>query len=236
MIQLSARRIARIVGVSGLTVWAALLSTPVPSASAAPCPDVEVIFARGSGEPPGVGGVGQAFVDALQAQAGGKSVAIYPVNYAASTNFDDRLAFAGSVVDGIRDAGNHLQSMAASCPNTRMVLGGYSQGAAVAGFVTSASVPTGVPSAAVPQPLPPDVADHVAAVALFGKPSDAWVTQYGAPPIVIGPSYAAKTIQECAPGDTICDGTPGGGPSVAHVLYPVNGMVGDAATFVAARL
>ena len=83
--------------------------------------------------------------------------------------------------------------------------------------------------------MPPGVADHVAAVALFGKPSDAWTGQYGAPPIAIGPAYAAKTIQLCAQGDTICDGTPGGGPSFAHALYPVNGMVGDAATFAASR-
>ena len=35
----------------------------LPSAAANPCPDVEVVFARGTTEPPGVGGVGQAFVD-----------------------------------------------------------------------------------------------------------------------------------------------------------------------------
>jgi cutinase len=235
MIQLSASRFARLIGVAAITVWAALLSVPAPSASADPCPDVEVIFARGSGEPPGVGGVGQAFVDALRADTS-KVVAVYPVNYAASTDFGDPIAFAGSVVDGIRDAGDHVQSTATNCPKTRMILGGYSQGAAVAGFVTSASVPSGVPAASVPQPLPPEVADHVAAVALFGKPSDAWVTQYGAPPIVIGPSYAPKTIQMCAQNDTICDGTPGGGPSFAHALYPVNGMVGEAATFAAGKL
>ena len=209
---------------------------PVPSASAQPCPDVEVIFARGTAEPPGVGGIGQAFVDSVRSQAGGRSVGVYPVNYPASSDFADPLTFAGTVVDGIRDAGAHIESMAANCPKTRMVLGGYSQGAAVAGFVTSAAVPPGVPVELVPAPMPPEVADHVAAVALFGKPSDAWMQQYGAPPIVIGPSYAAKTIELCDPGDTICNGAPGGPPSVAHALYPVNGMVGEAATFAAGRL
>ena len=133
-----------------MTVGAALLSTPIPPASAEPCPDVEVIFARGTGEPPGVGGVGQAFVDALRSDAGNKSVAVYPVNYPAASNFDDPIAFAGTVVDGVRDAGGHVQSTATNCPNTRIVLGGYSQGAAVAGYVTSASVPPGVPAALVP--------------------------------------------------------------------------------------
>jgi cutinase len=236
MTHLNARRIAGLVGAAVLTASAALFGASLPSAAAQPCPDVEVIFARGTGEPPGVGGVGQAFVDALRPQLGGKSVAVYPVNYAASSDFNNRLAFAQTVVDGIRDAAGHLQSTAATCPDTRIVLGGYSQGAAVAGFVTSASVPTGVPSASVPQPLPVEVADHVAAVALFGKPSEAWTSQYNAPAIAIGPAYAAKTIQLCAQGDTICDGTPGGNPTFAHALYPVNGMIGEAAAFVAGRL
>src|ERR1700757_2140125 len=111
----------------------ALLSAPVPSASAQPCPDVEVVFARGTAEAPGVGGVGQAFVDSLSSQVGGRSVGVYGVNYAASSDFAAGIDFARTVVDGIRDAANHVQSMAANCPNTRMVLGGYSQGAVVAG-------------------------------------------------------------------------------------------------------
>jgi hypothetical protein len=237
MTHLNPSRIARLIGVAVMTAFAATLTSgTLPSAAAEPCPDVEVIFARGTGEPPGVGGVGQAFIDALRSQTGSRSVAVYPVNYAASGDFNDTMAFAQTVVDGIRDAGGHVQSTAANCPNTRIVLGGYSQGAAVAGFVTSAAVPPGVPAALVPQPLPLEVANHVAAVALFGTPSEAWTSQYGAPPIVIGPAYAAKTIRLCAEGDTICDGTPGGGPSFAHALYPVNGMVGDAATFAAGRL
>jgi cutinase len=227
-------KVSILVGVAGIA--GCLVGTPMPSASAEPCPDVEVIFARGTGEPPGVGGVGQAFVDALQSTAAGKSVAVYPVNYAASGDFEDRTAFAQTVIDGVRDAGSHVESTAANCPDTRIVLGGYSQGAAVAGFVTSADVPSGVPAAAVPQPLPAEVADHVAAVVLFGKPSDAWTSRYGAPAITVGPAYASKTTQLCAQGDTICDGTPGGNPSFAHALYPVNGMVGDAATFAVGQL
>ncbi len=229
-------KVSKVIGVAVTSVWAALLAVPGPSASAQPCSDVEVIFARGTGEPPGVGGVGQSFIDALRSDADGKSISVYPVNYAASGDFNDTAAFALTIVDGVRDAGAHLQSTAASCPDTQIVLGGYSQGAAVAGFATSAEVPPGVPASFVPQPLPLEVADHVAAVALFGKPSEAWTGQYGAPPITIGPAYAAKTIELCAQGDTICDGTPGGGPSFAHALYPVNGMVGEAATFVAGRL
>ncbi|WP_343599555.1 cutinase family protein [Mycobacterium sp.] len=221
------------------TVWAVLSSAPVPSASAQPCPDVEVVFARGTGEPPGVGGIGQAFVDALSSRVGSKSVGVYPVNYPASGDFGSGIDFARTFVDGIRDAGTHVQSTAASCPNTRIVLGGYSQGAALAGFVTSAAVPKDIPAqyvSYIPAPMPPDVAGHVAAVTLFGRPSNEFLVENGAPPITIGPLYVPKTIDLCAPGDTICDGAPGGAPTIAHVSYPVNGMTEQAADFTVSRL
>src|SRR5215208_6491304 len=68
---------------------AALLSAPInsPVATAAPCPDVEVLFARGTFEPAGVGGTGQAFVDSLSSKVGAKSIEVYPVNYPASLDF-----------------------------------------------------------------------------------------------------------------------------------------------------
>jgi cutinase len=238
VVGVSARQIARFL-VAGLATSCGLLSAPVPSASAQPCPDVEVVFARGTAEPPGVGGVGQAFVGALGSRVGSRSVGVYPVNYLASSDFADRIQFASTVVDGIRDAGAHVESVAANCPNTRMVLGGYSQGAAVAGFVTSAAIPKQVPAPLVPylpQPMPPEVANHVAAVALFGKPSDEWMRDVGAPPIAIGPLYAAKTIELCAPDDTICNGAPAGGAGIAHALYAANGMTRQAADFAASRL
>jgi cutinase len=46
--------------------WA-LLGARVPSAAAQSCPDIEVAFARGTGELPGTGAVGQAFVDSVLA-------------------------------------------------------------------------------------------------------------------------------------------------------------------------
>jgi cutinase len=234
-----ARRL--LVGLSALivTTWAAVLGAAVPSAFAQPCPDVEVVFARGTDEPPGVGGIGQAFVNTLSSQVGSKSVGAYPVNYSASGDFGAGLDFAKTFIDGIRDAGAHLESTAANCPNTRIVLGGYSQGAALAGFVTSDAIPKEIPTAYaafIPRPMPPEVANHVAAVTLFGRPSNQWLQSYGAPPITIGPLYAPKTIDLCAPDDTICNGAPGGGPTLGHAAYAVNGMLGQAADFAASRL
>jgi cutinase len=231
-------RIARFLRIAGIAIltMSALLTVPGPVASADPCPDVEAIFARGTSEPPGVGGVGQAFVDALRTQVGNRSLNVYPVNYPASSDFSAGMQFAATVVEGIRDAADHLQATAASCPNTRIVLGGFSQGATVAGFVTAAVIPEGVPAAFVPEPMPLEVANHVAAVVLFGKPSAQWMHDAGAPPVVIGPLYVPKTIDLCADGDTICNGAPLGGPTVAHAMYPMNGMVNQAAEFAAGKL
>src|SRR4051794_3638079 len=131
-----------IAGFVGATALTSSLMVPggVPSAAADPCPDVEVVFGRGTNQPPGLGEVGQSFVDSLRAQAGGRSVGPYAVNYPAT---DD---FANSVPAGARNASAHVQSVAANCPNTRMVLGGYSQGAAVMDVISDA--------------MPPAVADH----------------------------------------------------------------------------
>lgn len=211
-----------------------LASASAPSAAAEPCPDVEVVFARGSGEAPGVGGIGQPFIDALRSQVGGRSLTVYPVNYPASTDFSSP-DFPVTVIDGIRDASSHIESMAANCPNTKEVLGGYSQGAAVAGYTTTAAVPPGVPASVVPPPMPADVAKHVAAVALFGTPSGQFLQKYNAPPLTIGPLYQPKTLELCAQGDPVC-GNGDDTSFAAHTSYPANGMTNQAANFASSHL
>lgn len=201
------------VAIGSLVFW------PGDTAAAFPgdCPDVEVIFARGTSEWPGVGGIGQSFVDELRWRVDGRSYAVYPVNYPALPDF-------ATTTDGVIDANNHVRGTAAACPNTQMVLGGFSRGAAVIGYLTG---PTG------PAPLPPDVADHVAAVVLLGKPSAELLNSRGVPPIVIGPGYAGKTIDLCAAGDPVCAG---GIDDVAHGSYAANGMTVQAADFAAEHL
>jgi cutinase len=198
-------------------------------AYAAQCADVEVVFARGTFEAPGLGYVGDAFVDSLRAKTG-KSVDVYGVNYPASLDF-------AAAADGIADAGNKLRDLAATCPSSKIVLGGYSQGAAVAAYVTEDALPQGF--AMPPQvtgPLPPAVADHVAAVALFGKPSSGFMQLIysGAPPVTVGPRYTAKAVEECIPADPIC--SPTGGDNGAHGQYVVSGLTDQAADFVVGKL
>src|SRR5947209_19130906 len=92
------------------TASPALLGVSVQVASAQACPDVEVVFARGTGEPPGVGGVGGAFVNAVRSRAGGRSVGEYGVNYPASGAFGNP-GFRGTFNAGVGDERGHIQSM-----------------------------------------------------------------------------------------------------------------------------
>ena len=195
----------------------ALLIAPqlVPHASAS-CPGVEVVFARGTDEPPGVGKVGGAFVSAVREQTR-KSVGAYAVNYPASKDF---LA----ATNGANDASTHLQQMAVNYPNTKLVLGGYSQGAAVVDIVTAAPMS----ALGYRQPLPPQAADHVAAVALFGNPSG----RAGQLMSALSPNFEGKTIDLCNPGDPICSG---GTQWSSHLSY-VPGLTNRAANFVASRV
>ena len=211
----SAHRATRLLGAAAATAWALPIALiDLPTAAADPCADVEIVFARGTTEPPGVGGVGQAFVDSLRSQLGGRSVGVYAVDYPASRDFDS------STPAGANDASSHIQSMAANCPNTRMVLGGYSQGAAVIDISTTA--------------MPPEVADHVAAAALFGGPRSAFADRLSPGPLpTIGSLYAGKTIDLCVPNDPICSN---GVDMGAHVAYVQTGMTNQAAAFAASRL
>jgi cutinase len=191
------------------------LLTASPLATAAPCPDVEIVFARGTTEPPGVGGIGQAFVDSLRSQLGGRSVGVYAVNYPASNDF------ATSTPAGGDDMSAHVQAMAANCPNTKMVLGGYSQGAAVVDLATTS--------------MPAQVSDNVAAAAEFGGARSTFADSLSAGPLPsVGPLYTGKTIEMCVPNDPIC--YQGGWDMRAHGAYVQTGMVNDAAAFAASRI
>ncbi|MFE3541930.1 cutinase family protein [Nocardia sp. NPDC059177] len=236
---MTARTLPRFVS-AALLAAAIPLVTPTQQATAAPCSDIEVVFARGTAEPGGgLGLTGTSFVEALKVKAEGRSVGAYGVDYPASSDFTDRIAFAHTVVRGIDDAQRRVEYLAANCPASRIVLGGYSQGAALAGFATGTSVPDGVPTeyqSYLPASMPPEVAEHVAAVALFGKPSNRFMSDAGAPAVEVGAPYADKTIDLCIPADTICDGSPLGQPNALHTLYSLNGMTLTAAEFAIQRL
>lgn len=202
---------------------AATVAGAVPQAGAAECPDVELVFARGTGEPPGIGRVGQSLADALVPMLGGRSLAVYPVNYPASINFL-------STGSGATDVENHLAAAAVACPATKFVLGGFSQGAAVMSMLAGVP-PLGnlIGNFGSSPPLPPEAADQVAAVAVFGNPA----TRFGTPLSSAG-RFAGQAIDLCSAGDPIC--FPGGRDRSAHNGYEFPPYVTDAAAFVAGRV
>ncbi|MGV0790894.1 cutinase family protein [Mycolicibacterium sp. XJ1819] len=225
--------------VARLIVSTALMVFPLgafPTVTAESCPDVGVVFARGTAERPGPGAAGERFVNSLRTQAAPRTVSVYAVNYPASSDYTAGSAFTKNVVDGVRDEANHVRRVVSACPRTEMVLGGYSQGAAVTALVTSGVAPAGVSSNAIPAPLPADIAEHVVAVVLFGKPSGPRLPKYRVPALDVGPAFAKKSRELCAPGDQVCSGGRGPGPGVAHGQYAVNGLADEGAVFAVSRL
>jgi cutinase len=193
----------------------AFLTAPagVSVAAADGCPDAEVVFARGTGEPVGPGGPGQAFFDSLTSQLPGKTVNLYPVDYPSTNDY------VNSAHAGADDAVAHVQGTAASCPKTKIVLGGYSQGAGVMDMTSHR--------------LSPQVANRVAAVALFGNPQSSYAKSLSDSQIpAIDPGYSPKTIDICLPNDNICAE---GGSIIAHLGY-IPDATNQAATFVAQKL
>ena len=98
---------------AALTAAAAVVMPPTaPAAHAADCNDVEVVFARGTSEDPGIGRVGDAFVDDLRGLLGNRSLGVYAVNYPAGYDF---LAVA---TDGANDGSGHVSGWPTSLAPT----------------------------------------------------------------------------------------------------------------------
>jgi cutinase len=194
-------------------------TTPLPVASAA-CPDAEVVFARGREEPPGVGLIGQSFINSLRKKVPRMTIGSYGVNYPANTEVDV----------GANDMSGHVQSMVASCPNTKLVLGGYSLGAAAADLVVAVNRS----GFGFTNPLPASLDRHVAAVALFGNGTQRVL----GPAANFSPAFAGKTIDLCAPSDPICTRSFQNLQWAAHLQpsYADSGLINQAADFVAGKL
>lgn len=223
---MTARRVITMVGAAAAATCLFQVA-PTPSAQAEICPDAEVIFARGTDDQAPLGPTGQAFVDTLRSRVAPKSVDAYGVDYPASLNFD-------KAIDGIADARARILATAATCPKTKIVLGGFSQGAAVIGFVTANRVPDGVSPDEVPRPMPNGISDHVSAVVLFAKPAARVMRFLRDPTVTVGPLYTRRTLELCVDNDLICDSD--GSSFAAHDTYAQTGMTERGAVFAATKL
>jgi cutinase len=212
---------AAVVAAAALTFAAAVAPSGMPGAAAANCSQVQVVFARGRYESAGTGVLGNAFVNALQSKVS-KNIGVYAVKYGADTDVDV----------GANDMSHHIQDVVNNCPDTRLVLGGYSLGAAVTDVVLAAPIA----AFGFDSPLPPGIDQHVAAVALFGNGSQ-WV----GPITNFNPIYNDRTIELCHGADPVCNPAD---PNTWKENWPQHlasayinaGMANQAADFVAGKL
>ncbi|KAI1004939.1 hypothetical protein K3495_g3280 [Podosphaera aphanis] len=142
------------------------------------CPSMCIIFARGTTEPGNVGLVaGPPFFDAMAKSV--SDLAVQGVDYPASVpGF-----LVGGSPQGIATMADLAKKSLTDCPDTKLVLSGYSQGAQVVHKAADS--------------LPPDMASKVKAVVLFGDP-------------LKGTSFKSidqsKVQTICKPDDDICKG------------------------------
>jgi cutinase len=185
-----------------------------PAAGEGDCTDVQLVFARGTGEPQGLGIVGRPLAQALASELPGQSVSSFAVVYAAATN-------QRSAGPGATDMSRHIASVAAACPETQFVIGGYSQGASVT------DIAMGIRGAGTAgEAIPAALAGRVSAVVVFGNPLGLQRRTIAGSSAVFGP----KAKEFCNNGDPVCGG---GNNFAAHLAYPRNGTVQQGAEFAA---
>jgi cutinase len=184
-------------------------TTTAAPASGAICTDIHVVFARGTLELPGLGIVGGPFVDAVRLNSLGRSVSAYAVNYAASIT---QLS-AGA---GATDMTNHVIQYARECPLSKIILGGYSQGASVT------DIAVGIPTLlGTGRTIPAELGSRITAVAVFGNP----LRLFGQQLPTANLALLLKGQDICNAGDPVC----GGGVNVlAHLTYGFNGATANA--------
>ncbi|KAJ0337975.1 hypothetical protein COL922a_006109 [Colletotrichum nupharicola] len=175
------------------------------TAKAVTCPDVAIVFARGTNEPgkprvvparstetwkqehlhnmPGNVGflTGPPFFDALRTYMNGTStVAVQGVNNypAIAAGF-----FAGGSPNGAAFMTRVAQQTISMCPNTKLTMSGYSQGSQVARLAIAA--------------MPADAQAKISSVVLFGDPLGGKAIQG---------VDSTRLLVVCHTGDNICQG------------------------------
>ncbi|KAK7053528.1 cutinase [Favolaschia claudopus] len=175
-----------------------------------PCRAVTFIFARGTGEDGNVGArIGPPLIADLRAALGTNNLAAQGVDYSASV-----LGYLeGGDPTGTKTMATLINTAATQCPSTKIVIGGYSQGAQLthkAAAMLSASVTA-----------------RIAAVVMFGDPQH--VGRSTSPPVGTVPD--SKVDSFCHTGDIICTGT---GGSAQHLNYDQDAPTASA--FIVAHL
>ncbi|ORY19777.1 cutinase-domain-containing protein [Clohesyomyces aquaticus] len=169
------------------------------------CTPLTVIFARGTSEIGNVGSVaGPPMFKALRSKLGADKVTIQGVEYPASAAGNAAMGAAGGPA-----MASMVKAALAQCPDTKVVLSGYSQGGMVVHNAFSAQGLT---------------AAQVSGAVLFGDP---FLKQK------VGDLSSANVKQFCASGDPVCGG---GANFMAHISYGSNANEAAAAAIQFAKL
>ncbi|KAH8724171.1 cutinase 1 [Phaeosphaeriaceae sp. PMI808] len=161
--------------------------TELESGSASACPKAIFIFARGSTEGGNLGSLGVPVADALESKYGAANVWVQGVGGAYTAGLIENLLTRGTSEAAIKEGVRLFNLANTKCPNTPVVSGGYSQGAALA--------------AAAIGDLTATVRNQIVGTVLFGytknKQNNGGI-----------PNYTQSKLKVfCASGDLVCTGS-----------------------------
>lgn len=242
----------------------ALVGLTAGTANAAPgCPDVHWMGAAGSGERTEYdmaanGGMGQIVYQSYQSlqqqlAAEGRTITAEAVNYPAKdvpadAGIGDWLDYMGSVDAGTNALGAQYAAFTAQCPDTKVVLAGYSQGAmAVHRNLLAIGADPNLAAAlliADGDRHPNDTTVNIGSASTdpekTGGAAQDWPILAHAPALLPA-NIGVRTISVCDAGDAVCDYDPDADEVSAtavaiHTSYTVSGSNGQMWTWMVHQL
>ncbi|KAF2030391.1 cutinase-domain-containing protein [Setomelanomma holmii] len=162
-------------------------STELEDGSASSCPKAVLIFARGSTEGGNLGTLGVPLGNALESKYGAANVWVQGVGGPYAATLEGNTAPRGAPETSIAEMVRLFKLANSKCPSSKVVAGGYSQGAALA--------------AAAISDLTATVRNQVVGTVLFGYTKN----QQNNGAIPNYPQDRLKVF--CAAGDLVCEGT-----------------------------
>jgi hypothetical protein len=210
--------------------------TDVADQSATTCADVAIITARASTENPGEGITGALVTQIINSST--QNISRAAVDYPATLN-----NYNSSSLQGINALKTQLTNEVTNCPNEKIVLAGYSQGAHVVldviGGGQGGSLGTAVP------PISSAISSHVTAVATFGDPRHVPNQAFdlgtsrrngrfprSSAQLQVLSGFASRISAWCDSNDTFCDS---GFSTQVHLTY-LNRYQNAAASFVLGKI
>ncbi|KAI5834550.1 alpha/beta-hydrolase [Schizophyllum commune Tattone D] len=176
------------------------------------CASVYLIHAAGTSES-GLGAVGEPL--------SGNLTSALPSFSAVGLDYDTSVEYVVTVTEGAQTLADLIASQASACPDQRFILSGYSKGAMVVHSSTT--------------DLTDELISKVCGIAVFGDPDDekGLGAIYGLADTwpIAEPQIGTNILEFCNEGDPVCDG---GADIDAHLAYPSDGSVPQAATGLAA--